>query len=510
MALTNVRNLLLVDDDEDDYLLTRGLVSDVFYGTAKLDWARSWNEGCEAIKERVYDICLVDYRLGPENGLDLIHQMTESGYSAPMILLTGTENHSVDLRAMEAGASDFLAKSRLTAEILERSIRYAIKQKKSENALRKSEQKYRELIEESIQGVYVYKNGKFLYVNQAFAQIFNYEVASDFIDFNLVDTILSEHEKTKLQTYFDCCIDASLQGHPDRIEFEGIRKDGSKCWVETSAKLVSWDGDYALQGSLRDITERKTMELMKNEFIAIVNHELRTPLTSLFGSLRLLRSGAIGELPSKVGEMVNIAHNNTERLIHLVNDILDLEKIEAGRMEFAKEQINVVDLANQAIEENQNYGEKYGVKFSIEDYVGEAIVIGDKIRLLQVLANLLSNAAKFSPEGETVYLQLSRCEGKVRLSVIDRGLGIPSEFHKKLFQKFSQADSSDSRKKEGTGLGLNICKNIVDHHGGTIDFNTAVGIGTTFYFQLDEAFAESGAAGENSALSENQSLAVGL
>ena len=244
---------------------------------------------------------------------------------------------------------------------------------------------------------------------------------------------------------------------------------------------------------LRDITERKRVDRLKMEFLSVVSHELRTPLTSISGSLALMAAGVTGQLPQQAGTMIEIAHRNSARLVRLINDLLDLQKIESGTMPLHTEPVEVLPLLEQVLEANYAYGSRYGVAFELEanGSARDALrVLADADRLMQVVTNLLSNAAKFSPSGSTVRVEVSRYDGQVRVSVRDEGPGIPEEYQALIFEKFAQVDASSSRQKEGTGLGLSISKAIVEMHGGRIGFETEVGRGTTFYFDLPRWAAE--------------------
>lgn len=236
----------------------------------------------------------------------------------------------------------------------------------------------------------------------------------------------------------------------------------------------------------RDITQSKVVERMKNEFISTVNHELRTPLTSIQGSLGLILSDSFGNIPQGVKELMNIANNNCARLVNLINDILDIEKIEAGKMDFKIESFAVLGLVEQAVEINTPYSKKFDVDLLIENVLSDVKINVDKDRFLQVMTNLLSNAVKFSPTKSKVFVCVDKNDKNIRISVKDTGTGIPEEFKKHVFKKFSQSDSSDTRKKEGTGLGLSICKAIVEKMGGHIGFDSKINEGTTFYFEFPE------------------------
>ncbi|HEX8833412.1 MAG TPA: ATP-binding protein, partial [Abditibacteriaceae bacterium] len=268
----------------------------------------------------------------------------------------------------------------------------------------------------------------------------------------------------------------------DTIEQNGVAVDR-----ELSISPIMSDGEVTgVTVFGRDITDRKRMDRMKTEFISTVSHELRTPLTSIRGSLGLLAGGVTGELPAAAKPLVEIAMNNSERLVRLINDILDIEKIESGGMDFHLQPDDLEALVVEALELNRAYGEAFDVRFELDNQLTrKAQVYVDHDRLEQVLANLLSNAAKFSPQGETVTVSLLQHGSLLRVAVRDKGEGIPTEFRKRIFQKFAQADSSDTRQKGGTGLGLSISKALIENMNGYIGFETGAG-GTTFYFDLPE------------------------
>lgn len=279
---------------------------------------------------------------------------------------------------------------------------------------------------------------------------------------------------------------------PYDVEHRIVHPNGALRFVQEKGKVYRNEEGVPIRmlGVVHDITERTLLDRAKSEFISTVSHELRTPLTSINGSLSLIRSGVLGELPDKVQKMVGIAYDNGKRLILLINDILDIEKIEAGKIEMPLKPMSVVALVKETIAANKAYGDEYGVTFTCVDCDQDYTINGNKDRLLQVMANLMSNAAKFSPRGEQVTLSITHNENKVRISVKDLGSGIPESFREKVFEKFTQADGSDSRQKGGTGLGLSIAKMIVEHHGGTIGFRDNPDAGTVFFVDLPRLMIE--------------------
>ena len=235
-----------------------------------------------------------------------------------------------------------------------------------------------------------------------------------------------------------------------------------------------------------DITERKRIEQMKNEFISTVSHELRTPLTAISGALGLMKGGVTGDLPEALAKMLELAFKNSQRLNFLINDLLDMEKLLAGKMTFELHEHSVRALLEQAIEINQSYADQYQVQLTLHECAPELRALVDSDRFAQIMSNLLSNAAKFSPMGGNVEISASRQANRIRIAVRDYGEGIPAAFYSRIFQKFSQADSSDSRQKGGTGLGLAITRELVERMQGEIDFISDA-TGTEFFFYLMSA-----------------------
>jgi signal transduction histidine kinase len=245
-------------------------------------------------------------------------------------------------------------------------------------------------------------------------------------------------------------------------------------WCDAPARLVV----------IRDITERKRIERLKDEFVSTVSHELRTPITSIVGSLGLLVGKAAGTLPEPASRLLAIALKNSQRLTQLVNEILDISKMESGEASFRFRSVDVRSVTEQAIETTRGFATSYGVEIYFENSSSTANVCADPDRLVQVLTNLLSNAIKFSPPGREIIVVIRDMSTAVRISVRDWGPGIPDSFKPQIFEKFAQADASDARQRGGSGLGLNIVKHIVTRLGGTVGFDDAPGGGTIFHVDL--------------------------
>ena len=271
------------------------------------------------------------------------------------------------------------------------------------------------------------------------------------------------------------------------------RKDGTSFPVEYTSTPVIDDG--RVTGAVvvfKDISERRKVERAKDEFTSVVSHELRTPLTSIRGSLGLLESGVLGALPEQGQRMVEIAVQNTDRLVRLINDILDIERINSGEIDMDRRICDASELIARATEVVASTAAASGV--TIVTDAEPVRLAADADRVIQTLTNLIANAVKFSPAGGRVRVSCSRADGEVLFEVSDEGRGIPAENLETIFERFQQVDASDARDKGGTGLGLAICRSIVEQHGGRIWARSVPGEGATFSFVLPAPPAQDGAA----------------
>jgi len=347
---------------------------------------------------------------------------------------------------------------------------------KTTKELATNEAKLVAIVDNTVDGLITFdQHGAVETYNRACRKIFGYhsnEIIGQNVEMLMPNLFLDEQE-TSLR---------SIVGH--ECEVMGRRKNKTTFPLEVSLSEVNIDDRMIYSGIVRDITERKQMEIMKNEFISTVNHELRTPLTSIQGSLGLLMA-MCGDVDEKGKRLLHIAHDNCQRLTRLVNDILDIEKIAAGKMEYHLQDVDICPLVREIVDQQLSYADKFGVELIIRFAAAEIWVKLDQDRFNQALVNLLSNAIKFSDSGNKVEVDVSiNAQTQAVISVRDYGLGIPKDFRDRVFDKFSQADSSATRSQDGTGLGLNITKKIIEAFGGTVDFETEEGLGSTFTFAL--------------------------
>lgn len=353
-------------------------------------------------------------------------------------------------------------------------------------ALRDSEAQLRQLTDTVPALIaYVDRNQRFQFHNRAYEEAFG--LGRDQIQNKTMQEVLGPVLYAQVKGY----VEEALSGYSVRYERAQVTASGDRREYVMNYFPRYGEGDehgmvigFSSLGT--DVTELKRIDRMKSEFVSTVSHELRTPLTSIRGSLGLVWGGVSGELPERAKSLVGIAKNNCERLIRLINDILDSEKIESGKMTFELQPQELEPLLEQAIADNQGFAEQHGVTLALQKTSGRAQVCVDSDRLIQVVTNLLSNAIKYSPPQGTVQVLIRKNSSRVRVEISDKGPGIPEEFRKRIFQKFSQADSSDTRQKGGTGLGLSISKIIVERMDGSIGFTSGDGKGTTFFFEFPQ------------------------
>ncbi len=330
--------------------------------------------------------------------------------------------------------------------------------------------------------VLIDSGGTIVLVNAEMERLFGYardEMIGQAVDILVPANLRARHAKLR----------GEFTAHPNNRMAAGRnlaarRKDGSEFPVEIGLKPIRADEGSLILGVIVDLSERNRVARLKDEFVATVSHELRTPLTSIAGALGLLVGSAGAKLPGSTIRLLTIAQANSQRLVRLVNGILDMEKIESGKVVFVLKRFEIRALVKQAIEGICGFANGYNVRIKLDAAPEVGEMLADPDWLVQIINNLLSNAIKFSPQGGEVVVGIKKRGGNVRISVRDHGKGIPDSFKPHVFEKFAQADNSDARQKGGTGLGLSIIKEIVTRLGGEVSFGDAPGGGTIFFVDL--------------------------
>jgi PAS domain S-box-containing protein len=376
---------------------------------------------------------------------------------------------SLSIRPVRSPSGEIVGVAKITRDITEQKF---------------AEEKFRLAVESCPSGMLmVDRGGKMVLVNTEIERLFGYdrhELIGQSVDILVPTRLRGQHVRHR----------DGFTLHPEAYkmgagrELCGRRKNGNEFPVEVVLNPIQTGEGLLVLGVVVDISERKRLDRLKDEFVSTVSHELRTPLTSISGSLGLLIGGAAGALPDPATRLLAIAQSNSQRLVRLVDDILDIEKMEANQIGFKFRRVGARALVEQVIEANRGFADGFGIKVRLDpaSVVGEVHVDAD--RLAQVVTNLLSNAIKFSPPDGEVTVAVEQRDQEVRISVRDHGPGIPAEFRPHMFEKFAQADATDARRKGGTGLGLSIVKQIVTRLGGSVGFEDAPGGGTLFRVDL--------------------------
>lgn len=361
--------------------------------------------------------------------------------------------------------------------------------KLAEEATKASEKRIRTIIENMLVGLIIISpEGIIESVNPRTEQIFGF-TSSQMVGRHLMSLFIeaklySLNSREDLNSFMENMFHKALN-HVG--EFDAMKQTGEDFPIELSLSEFNMaDGRFFLANIL-DVSERREVERLKKEFVSTVSHELRTPLTSIRGSLTLLNVGALGSLPEQAKKAVNIAERNTIRLIGLINDILDIEKLESGKLDMVFQDVDITSVLERSVESVKTFADNNGVL--LEMIPSNVHLNADGDRLVQVIVNLMSNACKFSPQGATVTVRVDEIPNWIEVKVIDRGRGIPEKFKGLLFQRFQQVEASDAKRKGGTGLGLAICKGIIEAHGGTIGVDSEEGKGSVFWFRVPLAQA---------------------
>jgi signal transduction histidine kinase len=480
------RRILLIEDDEEDYLITKALLAELAESEYQLIWEPTFESAFARLHTTRIDVVLVDYLVGTHTGIDIVREARATGCTAPIILLTGVGSRAVDLAAMEAGAADFLEKGKMTAELLERSIRYALNAAEARRALVEKTTLLQATLDNTGAGIASFNRaGRLVAWNERFVGLLG--LSGDLA--TRVDVAAAPDAGVgDLSAEARGILDMAKPIGQDRYEL--WRADG--CVLEIRHNPAQ---DGGLVVVCMDITERKDVERRllkakeqaelanrsKSEFLANMSHELRTPLNAIIGFSDLMRreiKGPLGD-ESYRGYAYDI-QSSGHHLLNIINDILDLSKIEAGRFQLLLEELDLNDILGVCVRMIDERLQDAGLTLLMQTLRERIMVRVDSRVMQQIVLNLLSNAVKFTPRGGTIIVSASHDEGEgLCLAVKDTGIGIAAADMELVLQPFGQVEGAMNRKFKGTGLGLPLAKSLVEMHGGKLLLESELSVGTT-------------------------------
>ena len=485
-------NILVIDDTPENLHLLSSMLSDRGYKV------RSVTKGLTGLRGAIAappDLILLDITMPEINGYEVCTRLkaNEVTRDIPVIFISALGDVFDKVKAFEVGGVDFIHKPFQIEEVLARmqshlTIRRLQQQQQFHNMQLRQEIHHRRRAEETFKKSFLaspspivvttLEDDKFVAVNPSFLRMAGY-LQSEVIGKTTTNLALWRSPSD----YASAIAQVSSGQRIDSQELACRTQKGEQRTVLVSIERIVLRNQPCALTTINDITERKRLE---NEFISVVSHELRTPMHSLVGALDLLNTGELGELTPQGKQILTMATTNAERLILLVNDILDLERLKSGKLVLRKSKCDVASLMGQAVDAMQSMADRAQVQLAFQSTPVFANLDCD--RILQILTNLLSNAIKFSPPGSAVKLQAKIKQideaDTLHIAVEDCGRGIPPEQLETIFERFQQVDASDARKKGGTGLGLAICRNIVQQHDGRIWAESQLNKGSTFYICL--------------------------
>ncbi|MFB2939462.1 ATP-binding protein [Aerosakkonemataceae cyanobacterium BLCC-F154] len=487
-------DILVIDDTPENLNLLSAMLTEQGYKVRSVTKGSTGLRGAQAAPP---DLILLDVNMPQMNGYEVCEQLKKDDRTReiPVVFISALGDVLDKVKAFAVGGVDYITKPFQVEEVLARiethlTICKLQKELQTQNSLLQQEIRDREKAEEKFKKAFrsspnpiaiaTLEEGTFIDVNPSFLRMSGYE------QYEVIGHSAAELNLGIPQEIYEQALQQLLEtGSLQNQECEFRTKNGEIKSVLLSVELIDLSGIQCTLNIVNDITERKRLE---NEFISLVSHELRTPLTSLMGSLDILCAGKLGTLTSQGQNVLRIAITNTERLIRLINDILDLERMKSGKIAMQKVKCNADKILNQAVESMESLADRSQIKLIAQTLNVE--MWADPDRLLQTFTNLLSNAIKFSESGSNVWIntELKKTENPdfdlILFTVKDRGRGIPADKLHLIFERFQQVDASDSRKKGGTGLGLAICRHIVEQHEGKIWAESTLGEGSTFHILL--------------------------
>ncbi len=511
-------SILLVDDDEEDFLITRDILSDIRDTTYLLTWVESYEEAVEALQQNRYDVYLIDYRLGGRTGLELIKEALDLGCQSPMILLTGVDDLETDTRAMQLGAADFLVKSQINADQLGRSIRYSLQQSRNLIQIRHLnldlEARVAARTSDLARAIEELRQTQQLYVNIAsqfphgFIMVLDRQLHLLLLDGqDLRNLSLDPQQLLGQKGYVIVCEDKQpvmkyylnrvIEGESLSFEFD-IDHD-SYAFKGVPLTNSAGDIDQILVASI-NITQQKRVEAeirntlskekqlneLKSRFIAMASHEFRTPLSAILSSVSLIgRYTQVNEQPKR-DKHIDRIKANVSNLTGILDDFLSLSKLEEGKVESNPVWIELEAFLQDVCEEMHSLA-KPGQSIVLH-YQGDPEIYLDKRLLKNILLNLLSNATKYSPPHTSIEVTGEVNPHFIRICVQDHGIGIPEEEQGHLFERFYRAHNATNI--QGTGLGLNIVQKYVSLMEGKVDFHSVLNEGTAFTITFPRKFPQ--------------------
>ena len=481
-------DILVIDDTPENLALLSQILKDKGYKVRSVTKPSTGLRGAQAAPP---DLILLDIKMPEMDGYEVCKRLKadERTHNIPIIFISALGELLDKVKAFEVGGVDYITKPFQVEEVLARlethlTICRLQKQLQTQNKQLQQEILERTTAEEKFKIIFrsspnpiaiaTLPDGRFLDVNPSFLKLTGYSQAE------VIGRTFADLNPSLTHEMYDGAVQCLLEnGSFHNQEYEIHTKEGEARVALISTELIELGGVQCTLSIINDITERKRME---DEFISLVSHELRTPMNSIIGALDLLGTQELGTLTEQGQQIINIATNNTERLIRLVNDILDLERIKSGKIPMRPVECQADELLIQAAQAMQGMADSAQVTLRVESTPIQ--IRADPDRILQTLTNLLNNAIKFSQPGESVWLRSNLTSDNLQIEVQDRGRGLPEDKLQLIFERFQQVDASDSRAKGGTGLGLPICRTIIEQHNGRIWVESSLGEGSTFYVQL--------------------------